>query len=458
MNMARKKILIVDDEESMRHMLTNMLEGEYDVKSVADGKQALEDMSKDTFDFILCDIKMPGMDGMTVLEEMKRRRILGSLIMMSAYGTTETALEAVKKGAYDYINKPFTSDELILTLKKAEERERLLRENILLKKELEREFVFDNIIGKNPKMLQIFETMKKIADVKSTVLITGESGTGKEIVAKALHFNSLRRDEPFIPVNCGAIPETLLESELFGYVKGAFTGATASRKGLFEEADGGTIFLDEIGELPLLVQVKLLRVLQEGEVRRVGDTRAIRVDVRLIAASIKDLDKETKEGRFRDDLFYRLNVMTIHLPPLRERKDDIPILVDHFLRKYSQKLQKSIDRIEPEVMRLLMNYEWPGNVRELENIIERAIVLAERSTLNTEDIPEELALGPARTRISIPFLGETDLSIKKVERKVEEELIRRALMRTGGNKTQAAKLLEISHRALLYKIKEYGIE
>jgi len=456
--MARKKILIVDDEESMRHMLTNMLEGEYEVKASADGKQALEDMSRDTFDFILCDIKMPGMDGMAVLEEMKRRRIFGSLIMMSAYGTTETALEAVKKGAYDYINKPFKSDELILTLKKAEERERLLRENILLKKELEKEFVFENIIGKNTKMLQIFETMKKIADVKSTVLITGESGTGKEIVAKALHFNSSRRDEPFIPVNCGAIPETLLESELFGYVKGAFTGATASRKGLFEEADRGTIFLDEIGELPLMLQVKLLRVLQEGEVRRVGETRAIRVDVRLIAASIKDLDKETKEGRFRDDLFYRLNVMTIHLPPLRERKDDIPILVDHFLRKYSQKLQKSIDRMEPEVMRLLMNYEWPGNVRELENIIERAIVLAESSTLNTEDIPEELALGPARSRISIPFLGETDLSIKKVERKVEEELIRRALMRTGGNKTQAAKLLEISHRALLYKIKEYGIE
>jgi len=456
--MARKKILIVDDEESMRHMLTNMLEGEYDVKAVADGKQALEDMSRDTFDFILCDIKMPGMDGMAVLEEMKRRRVFGSLIMMSAYGTTETALEAVKKGAYDYINKPFKSDELILTLKKAEERERLLRENILLKKELEREFVFDNIIGKNQKMLQIFETMKKIADVKSTVLITGESGTGKEIVAKALHFNSLRRDEPFIPVNCGAIPETLLESELFGYVKGAFTGATASRKGLFEEADGGTIFLDEIGELPLLLQVKLLRVLQEGEVRRVGDTRAIRVDVRLVAASIRDLDKETKEGRFRDDLFYRLNVMSIHLPPLRERKDDVSILVDHFLKKYSQKLQKNIERIEPEVMRLLMNYEWPGNVRELENVIERAIVLTETSTLRSEDIPEELALGPARSRISIPFLGETDLSIKKVERKVEEELIRRALKRTGGNKTQAAKLLEISHRALLYKIKEYGIE
>jgi len=456
--MARKKILIVDDEESMRHMLTNMLEGEYEVKASADGKQALEDMSRDTFDFILCDIKMPGMDGMAVLEEMKRRRIFGSLIMMSAYGTTETALEAVKKGAYDYINKPFKSDELILTLKKAEERERLLRENILLKKELEKEFVFENIIGKNTKMLQIFETMKKIADVKSTVLITGESGTGKEIVAKALHFNSSRRDEPFIPVNCGAIPETLLESELFGYVKGAFTGATASRKGLFEEADRGTIFLDEIGELPLMLQVKLLRVLQEGEVRRVGETRAIRVDVRLMAASIKDLDKETKEGRFRDDLFYRLNVMNIHLPPLRERKDDISILVDHFLKKYSQKLQKNIERIEPEVMRLLMNYEWPGNVRELENVIERAIVLAETTILRKEDIPEELALGPARSRISIPFLGETDLSIKKVERKVEEELIRRAMMRTGGNKTQAAKLLEISHRALLYKIKEYGID
>lgn len=456
--MAKKKVLIVDDEEAMRHMLANMLEEDYEVRSCEDGAKALEEMSRDTFDFILSDIKMPGMDGMTLLEETKKRGIPSTLIMMSAYGTVQTAVEAVKKGAYDYINKPFKTDEVIVTLKKAEERERLLRENIRLKRELEREFTFDNITGKNSRMLQIFETMKKIADVKSTVLITGESGTGKELVARALHYNSARRGRPFIPVNCGAIPENLLESELFGHVKGAFTGASYTKKGLFEEADEGTLFLDEIGELPLLLQVKLLRVLQEGEVRRVGDTKPIKVDVRLVAASIRDLDKETKAGRFRDDLYYRLNVMTVILPTLRERKDDIPLLVDHFLRKYSQKLHKNIERVEPDVMRLFMNYDWPGNVRELENVIERAMVLAETSVVRIEDIPEEIGLGPSQARISLPFLGETDLSIKKVERKVEEELIRRALARTNGNRTQAARLLELSHRALLYKIRQYGIE
>ncbi len=456
--MTRKKILIVDDEENIRHMLSSMLDGDYDVTACADGARALEELGRDGFDFVLCDIKMPGMDGMTLLTEMKKKKISATIIMMSAYGSVETAVTAVKNGAYDYINKPFKSDEVLIKLKLAEERERLLRENLHLKQELEREYTFENIVARGPRMQQIFESMKKIAEVSSTVLITGESGTGKELVARALHYNSARRDKTFIPVNCGAIPENLLESELFGHVKGAFTGASHTKKGLFEEADEGTIFLDEIGELPLLLQVKLLRVLQEGEVRRVGDTKSVKVNVRLIAASIRDLDAETREGRFRDDLFYRLNVMTLHLPPLRERKEDIALLVEHFLKKYSVKLKKTVERVDPGALALLMKYDWPGNVRELENVIERAVVLAENPVIGPEDIPEDIGLGSSRARLTIPFLGESDLSIKKVERKVEEELIRRALLRTKGNRTQAAKLLEISHRALLYKIKEYSIE
>jgi len=333
--MIPKRILIVDDEENFRHMLTVILKKEhYDVETASNGEEGLKKMVLSTFDQILCDIRMPQMDGMEFLREAQKKGMNVTIIMMSAYGTMDTAIEAMKLGAYDYISKPFKPDEIILTLKKAEERERLKRENELLREEVQKEYSFKNIISKNEKMQSIFEVIRKVAPYKSTILITGESGTGKELIARALHYNSDRSHSPFIAVNCGAIPENLLESELFGHVKGAFTDAIRTKKGLFEEADGGTLFLDEIGELPSQLQVKLLRVLQDGEIRKVGESKSLQIDVRIITATAKDLIKEVNEGRFREDLFYRLNVLPITIPPLRERKEDIPLLVTHFINKY----------------------------------------------------------------------------------------------------------------------------
>jgi two-component system response regulator AtoC len=360
----------------------------------------------------------------------------------------------MKLGAYDYISKPFRSDEVLLTLRKAEERERLIKENVILKRELHKEYSFHNIITKNPDLLEILETIKKIAEYKSTVLIEGESGTGKELIARAIHYSSLRSDCPFVPVNCGAIPENLLESELFGHVKGAFTDASCSKKGLFEEADEGTLFLDEIGELPLMLQVKLLRVLQEEEIRRVGDTRAIPIDVRIIAASIRDLAQEVKEGRFRGDLFYRLNVLALNLPPLRERREDIPLLADAFIKRYNERLHKNIKGIDKEALSVIFDHSWEGNVRELENTIERAVALTEGDRIKLDNLPANIRETEPKGDLILP---PHELSIKKVSKQMEKELIKRALQKSKGNRTQAAKMLEISHRALLYKIKDYGI-
>jgi two-component system response regulator AtoC len=398
---------------------------------------------------------MPKMDGMEFLSKAQKMGVDATVIMMSAYGTIDTAIEAMKMGAYDYISKPFKPDEIILTLKKAEERERLRRENELLRKEVQKEYSFKNIVSKNEKMLNIFEVIKKVAPYKSTILITGESGTGKELVARALHYSSNRSQRPFIPVNCGAIPENLLESELFGHVKGAFTDAIRTKKGLFEEADGGTLFLDEIGELPSQLQVKLLRVLQDGEIRRVGDSKSIQIDVRIIAATAKDLTKEVNENRFREDLFYRLNVLPIHIPPLRERKEDIPLLVPHFINKYSESMNKNVVGITSKALDVLMNYKWYGNVRELENTIERAIVLTDRENIEFENLPIEIQ--NFQDQIQLTPLAEEEYSIKKGSIFLEMNLIKKALKKTKGNHTHAARLLEISHRALLYKIKEYGI-
>jgi two-component system response regulator AtoC len=427
----------------------------YDVETANNGIDGLKKVDMGSYDTVLCDIRMPQMDGLEFLQEAQKAGCESTIIMMSAYGTLDTAIEAMKLGAYDYISKPFKPDEIILTLKKAEERERLRRENLFLKKEVQKEYSFENIISKNERMRQIFDTIQKVAKYKSTILIAGESGTGKELVAKAIHFNSDRSDHPFVPVNCGAIPENLLESELFGHTKGSFTNAVRTKKGLFEEADGGTMFLDEIGELPFQLQVKLLRVLQDGEIRRIGDSKAIRIDVRIIAATIKDLDKEVREGKFRDDLFYRLNVLPIKIPPLRDRKEDISILVDHFIQKYSRELNKPIEGIIPEALNCLLNYNWNGNVRELENVIERAIVLTESNRIQVENLPIEIQNPKEESRFS---LLDDELSIKKASRYLEIDLIKKALIKTKGNHTHAAKLLEISHRALLYKIKEYGIE
>jgi two-component system response regulator AtoC len=450
------RVLIIDDEENFRHMLSVILKKEgYDVEAALNGEEALQKIGLSPFDQILCDIRMPKMDGLQFLHEVKKMGVDSPIIMMSAYGTVDIAIEAIKLGAYDYISKPFKPDEIILTLKKAEERERLRRENEFLRKEVKKEYSFENIISKNKMMQRIFEVIKKVAQYKSTILITGESGTGKELVARALHYSSDRAQKPFIPVNCGAIPENLLESELFGHAKGAFTDAIRTKKGLFEEADEGTLFLDEIGELPGQLQVKLLRVLQDGEIRRVGESKSIKINVRIVAATVKDLTKEVNEGRFRDDLFYRLNVLPIHIPPLRDRKEDISLLTSHFIKKHSQAMNKNVVGIDSKALEALMNYKWYGNVRELENSIERAIVLADRENIELENLPAEIQ--NFQDEIQLEPLSEEEYSIKKASRFLEMTLIKKGLKKTKGNHTHAAKLLEISHRALLYKIKEYGI-
>jgi two-component system response regulator AtoC len=403
---------------------------------------------------ILTDVRMPRMGGLDLLGALRAKQHPATVIVMSAYGNIDLAIEAMKAGAYDYVGKPFKPDEVVLALRKAEERESLRRENRALKEQIQKDNQFESILAKSREMLDIFKTISKIADFKTTVLITGESGTGKELVARAIHGKSARKASPFVAINCGAIPENLLESELFGHKKGAFTDASTDRRGLFEEADGGTLFLDEIGELPVNLQVKLLRVLQEEHIRRLGDTKDVKVDVRIIAATHRDLTADVKAGRFREDLFYRINVLAIHIPPLRSRREDVSLLIDHFVTRNNARLGTSIRGLAPEARKLLLEYAWPGNVRELENTIERAMVLAESDVLQTGDLPERIreALDPVQVH-----LASGELSVKKTTAAIEEILIRRALQKTKGNRTRAADLLEISHRALLYKIKDYKI-
>jgi len=450
-----KRLLIIDDEENMRFLLKALLEKEgYEVRLAADGQEGLDLLEKQAVDTILCDIRMPKMDGIQFLGHVAEKNITATIITMSAYGTMDLAIETMKLGAYDYISKPFKPAEIILVLKKAEERERLKREIVLLRKEVENRYSFGSIIGKSRAMVEIFNTVSKVAGFKTSVLITGESGTGKELVAKAIHYNSPRSSNTFLAVNCGAIPENLLESELFGHKKGSFTGAVNDRKGIFEEADRGTLFLDEIGDLPHNLQVKLLRALQEGEIRRVGDERPVSVDVRVIAATAKDLARESARGLFREDLFYRLNVLPIHMPPLRERREDIPLLVDHFIGIYNERLNLSLQRATPAALKALLTYDWPGNIRELENIIERAMVLTDNTVLDVVDLPEHVT---ADKQEDAYHIADDDYSIKTASRIIEAKLIRKALRKTGGNKTRAAKLLEISYPALLAKISDYAV-
>jgi two-component system response regulator AtoC len=451
--MLGRRVLVIDDEENLRHYLQTVLGEEgYHVETATDGKRGIEKMQQGTWDIILCDIRMPVMDGMAFLKEVKKKGLEGTIIMMSAYGTVDTAVEAMKIGAYDYVSKPFNADEIILTLKKAEERERLREENIMLREEVQRDYDLTNIVVQSEAMRKLFGLIKKVAQYKSSVLITGESGTGKELVARAIHHNSERKNKTLISVNCGAIPENLLESELFGHVKGAFTDAIKSKRGLFEMAHEGTMFLDEVGELPQNLQVKLLRVLQDGEIRRVGDTQASHVDVSIIAATAKNLAEEVKNNRFREDLYYRLNVLPIHLPPLRERREDIPPLVDHFIGIYNKKLGLQIQGASKKAIERFLQYSWPGNVRELENIIEREMILAEKDIIDVDVIPMHMQGAEGVTPISL------GLSIKKNAREMEINLIKDALKKTGGNRLRAARMLEISHKALLYKIKDYGLE
>jgi two-component system response regulator AtoC len=377
--------------------------------------------------------------------------------MMSAYGTMDTAIECMKQGAYDYISKPFKNDEILLVLKKAAEREKLKAENRMLKEELKREYSFSEIISRNQRMQEIFSLIRKVSEFKTTVLILGESGTGKELIAKALHMHSKRKNAPFVAVNCGAIPHALLESELFGHVKGAFTDASTDKAGLFEQANGGTLFLDEIGEMPLLLQVKLLRVLQDEEIRPVGSSSVKKINVRVVSATAKDLEQEVADGRFREDLYFRLNVLGINLPPLRERSEDIPLLAEHFLVKYGERFGKGGVHLSQNALRTLVGYHWPGNVRELENCIERGLLLCEGDLLDVDSFPESIAGRSDPTAASSAILPDL-LSIKKAEEILERELIKRALEKTSGNRTHAARLLEISHRSLLYKLKEYEME
>ena len=454
---VKKRILVVDDEENLRHMLSVVLKKQgYLVACAENGVDALEMLSGQEYGFVLSDIMMPRLDGRGLLGEIVRRGIETTVIMMSAYGDLDTALECMQLGAYDYISKPFRNDEIVLVLKKAEERERLKEENRRLKEEMRRECTFARIISRNRRMQEIFGLVRKVCDFKTTVLITGESGTGKELVARALHFEGARRGRPFVAVNCAAIPESLLESELFGHVKGAFTDAVTDKSGLFEEADGGTLFLDEIGEMPLSLQVKLLRVLQDEEIKRVGGSASRKVDVRLVSATSRNLEADVAAGKFREDLYFRLNVFAISLPPLRERIDDLPLLVEHFLARFSDRFGKRVTSVDADALRILSSYGWPGNVRELENVLERGVILSEGDILSAGLLPAKLAGAPAGDG-SFDFLGET-LSIKQAGEALERGLIRRALESTGGNRTHAARMLEISLRSLIYKIKEYGLE
>ena len=456
--MPPKRLLVIEDEENMRHMLTALLKKSgYLVDTAPDGSKGLKMVDQTLYDYILCDLRMPKVGGMEFLKSARDKLWETTVIIMSAYGTIDTAIEAMKLGAYDYISKPFKSDEVLLTLKKAEERESLKRENRWLKERIRKiqdNYSFGTMVAKSKTMQSVFMLSEKAARYSTTVLITGESGTGKELVARAIHFTGDRSETPIVTVDCGGIPENLLESELFGHIKGAFTGADRNKKGLFEEADGGTIFLDEIGELPLALQVKILRVLQENEIRPLGESKTKRIDARVIAATSRILENDVKKGDFREDLFYRLNVLHIKLPPLRERYEDIPLLCQHFIDKFNIRLEKDIRGIAPAAMSLLLKHQWPGNVRELENVIERAAVLSEEIILQPDNFPIEPVI-PSESEILDGIIE--GYSLKTAQKNLEKNLITRALEATGGNRTKAARLLEISHPSLLSKIKIYNI-
>ena len=449
-------ILIVDDEKNYLVVLAALLGPEgYEIITADNGRDALRLVRESDLDLVITDIKMPVMNGMTLLEECKKIEPELPVIMMTAFGTIETAVEAMKSQAYDYITKPFQNEQLKLTVKKALENYRLVKQNRFLSEALSDRFKFGNIIGKSKPMLEVFDSIKKFAQTKASVLITGPSGTGKELIAKAIHYNSPRKERPFVSVNCGALTETLLESELFGHEKGAFTGAVAMRKGRFEMSDGGTLFLDEVGDMPPSLQVKLLRVLQEMEFERVGGTRTIKVDVRVLSASNRNIKEDVANGFFREDLYYRLNVMNIEVPPLRERVDDIPLLVKHFIEKYRDDDGKKKIELSPEVWKVLYNYPWPGNIRELENVIERAVVLNSEGSISIEDLPEELV--GAEVEFDVERFIPPNVPLPEALEQIEEKMIRRALAQCNNVQAHAAEMLGITKSLIQHKMKKYNI-
>jgi two-component system response regulator PilR (NtrC family) len=454
MNNSKANILIIEDEKSMREVLKILLEEEhYNVMSVTNGLEGIDLIKKELFDLIITDIKMPKADGFEVLRMAKEISPASVVIMITAFGTTESAIDAMKQGAYDYINKPFKIDEIRLIVNKALEKKKLSEEVSFLREKVHSSFRLDNIIGKSAKMQELFRLIPRIAQSNSTVLITGESGTGKELVSAALHNLSHRKDKNFLTINCATFPEGLLESELFGHMKGSFTGAVYNKAGLCEAADGGSIFLDEIAEMPLALQAKLLRVLENGTFRRVGGTSDITVDIRIIAATNKDIASAVSTGTFREDLFYRLNVVPINIPPLRDRKEDIPLLIEHFLNKFSA----NNITLSHDALRVLINYPWKGNIRELENLIERMLLLSDNDIITLNDIPAEI-LSAELAATGLPEIDDNGINLEKIIEEIEKGYLLTALERGKGIKTEAARLLGLSFRSFRHRLQKYNIK
>ncbi len=456
----KPRILVVDDEESIREFLEIMLKKEgYEITLAEDGQKAKDLLTKKSFDMIISDLQMPHVTGIELLKHVKESYPDTVFMLITAFGTTETAVEAMKMGAYDYLTKPFKIDEVRLNIQNALRSRNLEVENRSLKKELTKEYSFQSMVGNSPAMHAIFDMVKRVSQTPTNVLITGESGTGKEVVAKAIHYNGPLKDRPFITVNCGAIPENLMESEMFGHKKGSFTGAVADKAGLFEVADSGTLFLDEVGELPLTIQVKLLRAIQERVVRRVGATEDVKVEVRIIAATNRNLEEMVAKGTFRQDLFYRLNVINIKTPSLRDRREDVPLLANHFLKKYNERLNKNIGAISSEAMEILKKYDYPGNVRELENMIERTVALEGGATILPESLPPMVNTASGRKMASSNEIemGDDGVDLDKVMGQIEKELLVKAIHSAGGVKKRAAKLLHISFRSMRYRIEKYNL-
>jgi two-component system, NtrC family, response regulator PilR len=484
----KNKILVVDDDQSIREFLDLLLTKEnYDVKTSSSALEAISLIEREKFDLIFLDIQMPQISGIEALASFKKMDPTIEIIIITAFGSTEIAIDVIKKGAYDFIPKPFKIDTILNTTKKAIEKRKLSYENIMLKAKIGEKYSYCNMIGSSAPMLMLYEMIKIVSQTTSNILITGESGTGKELIAKAIHSNSNLKQKPFIVVNCGAIPENLMESELFGHKRGSFTGAVMDKMGLFEAANGGSIFLDEVGELPIHLQVKLLRTIQERTIRRVGDTKDINISVRLICASNKDLERMVKTGTFREDLYYRLNVIQIHAPALKEHLEDIPMLVKHFIEKYSKTINKNIKEITEEALFALKKYTYPGNIRELENIVERAVALCSGETIKISDLPQHIVEiyngnkpnqlegleekykkknladnSPENSLIdelsALDQIPNSGIEMEKIVENIEKKLIHNALQKTGGVKKHAAKLLGITFRSMRYRLEKYGMD